>query len=148
VLDAEVPHISVRPRRANDRKNVEVKQFGPHEVKSAASVRAIPLVGVALKVFERFPEGFARYMDKTGTASQTINTYLEENALLPTPDHTIYGLRHTFEDRMKRANIDYEVRMGLFGHTVSRPNYGSGGGLAWQRDLLKGMALRFEEGLL
>ncbi|MHA6729114.1 DUF6538 domain-containing protein [Devosia sp. A369] len=144
VLDAEVPHISVRARRANDRKNLEVKEFGPHEVKSAASVRTIPLVGVALKVFERFPEGFPRYMDKTGTASQTINTYLEENALLPTQDHTLYGLRHAFEDRMKRANIDYEVRMGLFGHTVSRPSYGSGGGLPWQRDLLGAMALRFD----
>ena len=143
VLDSEVPHISVRPRRANDRKNLEVRQFGPHEVKSAASVRTIPLVGIALEVFKRFPEGFPRYMDKTGTASQTINSYLEENGLLPTQDHTLYGLRHTFEDRMKRANIDYEVRMGLFGHTVSRPSYGSGGGLAWQRDLLRGMALKF-----
>lgn len=144
VLNAEVPNISVRNRRANDRKNLEVKEFGPHEVKSAASVRTIPLVGVALKVFERFPEGFPRYMDKTGTASQTINSYLEENGLLPTQDHTLYGLRHTFEDRMKRANIDYEVRMGLFGHTVSRPSYGSGGGLPWQRDLLLAMALGFD----
>ena len=145
VLDAEVPHISVRPRRANDRKNLEVRQFGPHEVKSAASVRTIPLVGIALEVFKRFPEGFPRYMDKTSTASQTINSYLEENGLLPTQDHTLYGLRHTFEDRMKRANIDYEVRMGLFGHTVSRPSYGSGGGLPWQRDLLRGMALKFNQ---
>tara|TARA_R110002126_G_scaffold157588_2_gene305040 strand:- start:5242 stop:6636 length:1395 start_codon:yes stop_codon:yes gene_type:complete len=144
VLDADVPHISVRNRRANDKKNPEVKEFGPHEVKSPASVRTIPLVGVALKVFERFPEGFARYMDKAGTASQTINTYLEENGLLPTQDHTLYGLRHTFEDRMKRATIDYEVRMGLFGHTVSRPSYGSGGGLLWQRDLLQAMALKFD----
>jgi hypothetical protein len=46
---------------------------------------------------------------------------------------------------MKRANIDYEVRMGLFGHTVSRPSYGSGGGLPWQRDLLRGMALKFNQ---
>ena len=148
VLNAEVPHISVRPRRASDRRNPEVKQYGPHEVKSASSVRDIPLVGVALRVFERFPKGFSRYLDKTGTASQTINSYLEENGLLPTPDHTLYGLRHTFEDRMKRAEIDYEVRMGLFGHTVSRPTYGAGGGLAWQRDLLAAMALDFEEDLI
>tara|TARA_R110000868_G_scaffold23357_1_gene94325 strand:+ start:2322 stop:3704 length:1383 start_codon:yes stop_codon:yes gene_type:complete len=144
MLDADVPHISVRPRRAGDRKNKEVKQFGPHEVKSAASVRKIPLVGVALEVFKRFPSGFPRYMDKTGTACQTINSYLEENGLLPTQDHTLYGLRHTFEDRMKRAEVDYEVRMGLFGHTVSRPSYGSGGGMAWQRDLLSAMALEFD----
>lgn len=101
-------------------------------------------MGVALEVFKRFPGGFPRYMDKTGTACQTINSYLDENALLPSQEHTLYGLRHTFEDRMKRANIDYEVRMGLFGHTVSRPNYGSGGGLVWQRDLLAGMALKFD----
>jgi integrase len=144
ILGTEVPHISIRPRRANDRKSSDVKEFGPHEVKSSASVRTIPLVGVALEVFKRFPGGFPRYMDKTGTACQTINSYLDENALLPSQEHTLYGLRHTFEDRMKRANIDYEVRMGLFGHTVSRPNYGSGGGLAWQRDLLAGMALKFD----
>jgi hypothetical protein len=46
---------------------------------------------------------------------------------------------------MKRANIDYEVRMGLFGHTVSRPSAGGGGGLPWQRDLLHAMALGFDE---
>lgn len=148
ILDADVPHISVRPRRASDRKNLEVKEFGPHEVKSAASVRLIPLVGVAIKVFQRFPEGFPRYMDKTGTASQTINTYLEDNKPLPSPEHTLYGLRHTFEDRMKRANIDYEVRMGLFGHTVSRPTYGSGGRLAWQRDLLAAMSLEYDTDII
>ncbi|MCZ4345541.1 DUF6538 domain-containing protein [Devosia neptuniae] len=148
VLNTDVPYISVRPRRASDKKNLEVKQYGPHEVKSAASVRNIPLVGVALKVFERFPEGFSRYMDKTGTASQTINSYLEENGLLPTSEHTLYCLRHTFEDRMKRAEIDYEVRTGLFGHTVSRPIYGARGGLAWQRELLSAMALEFEEDVI
>ena len=148
ILEAEIPHISVRARRASDRKNEDVKKFGPREVKTPASVRIIPLVGVALEVFKRFPDGFPRYMDKAGNASGTINDFLEENELLPTAAHTLYGLRHSFEDRMKRAKIDYEVRMGLFGHTVPRPTYGSGGGLAWQRDLLQAMALKFDPELV
>lgn len=148
VLDHEVPHIAVRPRRAGDRKNSDVKQFGPHEVKSTASIRTVPLVGISLQVFKAFPAGFPRYMDKTGTASQTINSFLGENGLLPTQEHTLYGLRHSFEDRMKVAKIDYEVRMDIFGHTVSRPKYGSGGGLAWQRDLLFNMALPFDKGII
>lgn len=144
VLDHETPHIAIRPRRANDRKNADLAEHGPREVKSAASVRSIPLVGVSLAVFQKFPGGFSRYMDKAGTASQTINSYLDENGLLPTPAHTLYSVRHTFEDRMKTAKIDYEVRMGIFGHSVSRPSYGEGGGLDWQKSLLREMALPFD----
>lgn len=149
VLDADtVPHIRIRPRKRGDRKNPEVKKYGPQKVKSAASVRSIPLVGVALQVFKKFPEGFPRYRDKTGTASQTINTYLEENQLLPSPAHTLYGLRHSFEDRMKRANIDYEVRMGIFGHSVPRPTYGEDGGMTWRHSLLEDMKLDYDSSII
>lgn len=148
ILDHAVPHLSIKPRRVSDRKNADLKEFGPREVKSAASVRTIPLVGVSLAVFQKFPGGFPRYMDKAGTASQTINKYLEENGLLPTVAHTLYGIRHSFEDRMKKAKIDYEVRMGLFGHAVARPNYGEGGGLEWQKSLLNEMSLPYEPGAL
>ncbi len=144
ILDHDVPHIEIKPRRAIDRKNEDVREFGPRQLKSAASNRQLPLVGISLAVFKKFPGGFPRYMDKAGTVCQTINMYLAENALLPTEAHTLYCVRHAFEDRMTRADIDFEVRTRMLGHTIARPKYGEAGGLAWQRDLLIRMALPFD----
>jgi hypothetical protein len=55
VLEADVPHISVHGAQTIE----EMKQFGPHEVMGAASVSSIPLVGVALEVFNTFQKVFS-----------------------------------------------------------------------------------------
>ena len=49
---------------------------------------------------------------------------------------------------MKEANLDTELRMMLMGHTIDRPNYGKGGGLAWRRDELNKMALPFDPSIV
>jgi len=51
-LNAEVPHIPIRPTK--DR-----------ELKSSASVRDIPLVGVALEAMWQAPNGFPHYRDRS-----------------------------------------------------------------------------------
>lgn len=58
-LDAPVPYVSIRPREGR-------------ELKTLTSIRDIPLVGIALDAARRHPEGFERYLNKTGTLSQTI----------------------------------------------------------------------------
>ena len=50
-LDAEVPYIRIRPT-------------AKRELKSMASARDIPLVGVSLEAMKRAPNGFPRYRDK------------------------------------------------------------------------------------
>ena len=137
--DAEVPYIRFVERSDPD---------SPRELKTRASVRELPLVGAALAAFKKFPDGFPRYREKEEAACATINKYLRENELSPTPKHTLYSIRHTFEDRMKEAGIDGEMREIFFGHRRSRQEYGSGGALEWRRSLLLKMALPFDASII
>jgi integrase len=139
LVAAKVPHI-----RIVEHEDPEA----PRELKTKASIRELPLVGVALAVFKKFPKGFPRYFGKEESACAAINKYLRENKLVPSPKHTLYSIRHTFEDRMKEAGIDGEMREIFFGHRRTRQEYGSGGALEWRKGLLKRMALPYEPGII
>jgi integrase len=128
-LHDKVPHILVEPSFDPDE---------PHEVKTVSSVRRIPLVGVALEAMKLHPDGFPRYRENGNTLSQTVNSFLKENKLQPTGKETLYGFRHTFEDRLKEGRVDDELRKILMGHTIDREMYGSGGSLKlYQEEMLK-----------
>jgi integrase len=137
-LGDAVPHIIIQPRHdPND----------PREVKTDTSERTIPLVGIALEVFKKFPNGFRRYRDNEEAASAAINKYLRENELMPSGKHTLYGFRHSLEDRMKLAGLGDDVRRMLLGHKVNREAYGTDP-LEWkQKELLK-IALPFDPAIV
>lgn len=139
VLKAPVPYISIEPR---------IDPEDPREIKTGSSVRQVPLVGVALEVAKRFPGGFPRYWNKERTLSNTLNKTLDENGLLETKKHTAYGIRHSFEDRLKEAHVDEELRRAMFGHTIDRPKYGSGGSLKLKQAALKRIVLPFDSSVL
>jgi integrase len=139
LLDAEIPHISVEPRADPD---------DPREIKTDSSVRLIPLVGVALAVFKAHPDGFPAYRNREATLSATLNKHLRTSKLLPTPQHVVYSIRHSFEDRMKDGDFDTELRMMLMGHAIDRPSYGSGGGLRWRQEALTRIALPFDPSIV
>lgn len=134
-LDHEVPHIQIEPRYDPE---------DPREIKTASSIRSVPLVGVALAALKAHPDGFSRYKDKETTLSNTLNKYFRTNGLFPTAKHTVYSLRHAFEDRMKHGNLDEELRRIIMGHTIDRPKYGSGGSLKWRQQQLEKIKLPFD----
>jgi len=125
-LDVAVPHISIEPVGRT--------------LKSPYARRVIPLLGVSLEAFKQFPDGFDRYREKA-SLSATVNKYLRENKLVETDGHTLYSLRHSFEDRMLAAGIDDRIRRDLFGHRLTRERYGQGASLEQLRDLMKPLAL-------
>lgn len=139
ILDHDVPHLSIRPRR---------ERHNPREIKTTVSIRQIPLVGVSLAAAKAHPHGFPRYREKSNGLSGTLMKYFRENGLFPTQEHAIYSFRHSFEDRMKEAHIDEELRRILMGHALDRPRYGAGGSLAWRRDNLLKFALPFDEAIV
>jgi integrase len=107
-LDHNVPHIMVQ------RETGEYKR----EIKNKSSKRAIPLVGRALEAFLRNPEGFARFRGK-GSFSAEANEGLRELGLLP-DDVTIGGMRHSFETRLRDADVRDDHIAELMGHSVKK----------------------------
>ncbi|MEQ3629595.1 MAG: hypothetical protein ABNH49_13135 [Hyphomonas sp.] len=99
-------------------------------------MRRIPLVGVSLEAAKRAPGGFPKYHDKSNSFSAAANAAFRRRGLFPTEKHVIYSFRHSFEDRMKEAHIDFELRTLLMGHSNERPDYGTGGSLEYRRDEL------------
>ncbi|WP_378943090.1 DUF6538 domain-containing protein [Paracoccus sp. R86501] len=115
-LDGNVPHILIQ-------KNTN------RLLKNAHSKRMIPLTGVSLDAFKQARDGFPRYSRNAASLSATVNKFLRGNKLLQSEDHSMYSLRHAFEDRMLTAGIDERVRRDMLGHALGRERYGSGGDL-------------------
>jgi integrase len=134
-LTSNVPHIVIEP--VDDRA-----------IKTRTSRRIIPLVGVSLAVFRARPEGFARYHDKEDSLSATLMKHMRRQDLLPSHEHSVYSIRHSFEDRMLEGGLDSELRRRLMGHKVERPDYGIGGDLAFRAEQLDKIALPFPDDLI
>jgi integrase len=111
-LDAPVPYIHVTA--------------GDRELKTPWSDRTMPLVGVALMAMQEHPEGFERYRDKGASFSAMANKFLKGHGLLPTDNHSVYSLRHSFEDRLTAVEPPEKIMAVLMGHKYNRPRYGEG----------------------
>ncbi len=117
VMDVDVPHISIV-----DRPDKPLKT--PH------SQRKIPLVGFALDAFKACPDGFPHYHDRPDSLSGVVNKYLRAHHLLPSDKHSVYSLRHSFQDRILSVNAPDRIQAELMGHKFHRPMYGDGATLA------------------
>ena len=126
-LDTDIPYIDIRPE---DDRTLKTRQ----------SKRQIPLVGTALLAFQHLPEGFKHYYRKSDALSAVTNKYLRNNGLLPTPEHTVYSLRHSFEDRLTLVEPPEKVQAALMGHKYSRERYGDGPTLEQKRKWLDKIA--------
>ena len=125
-LQHNVPHISIE---ADGRK-----------LKTRHARRVIPLTGISLEALRSFPEGFPTY--RTDEAlSKTVSEYLTAQGLRETAAHSLYSLRHSFEDRMLAAGIDERIRRDLMGHRLTRERYGEGANLGHLHTLLQAIAL-------
>lgn len=134
-LDDAVPHLEVT--FSDDRR-----------LKTENSIRKIPLVGVSLEAMKRAKNGFTRYRDKESNFSAAAMKFLRENELLPTVNHRVYSLRHSYEKRMLEGGMDDEFRRRTLGHDTNRPEYGDGGALKWRAEQMTRIALPFDMTLL
>jgi integrase len=125
-LDAEVPHVAIigEGRR----------------LKTFVSERTMPLVGCALAAMRLQPKGFPSYRDRSDVLSREVNAYLADNGLRPTPEHTLYGLRHSFEDRLTALDPPDKIIGRLMGHKQYRVRYGDGPSLSHLQGWLERIA--------
>ncbi len=127
VLEADIPFIDIR--RTKER-----------ELKVPSAQRRLPLAGVSLEAMRQVRGGFPRYKDRD-TVSDTVNKYLREHGLMESSSHCLYSLRHSFEARLKLADVGDEVRCLLMGHKIDRPKYGYSDDLTWARRAIDKIAL-------
>lgn len=124
-----VPHIAIEP-------------YDGHQLKNRTAKRTIPVTGVSLEALRQFPDGFPRYASSSASLSGIVNKYFRDNNLKETPDHTFYGLRHSFEDRMlMEPTMDERIRRDLMGHSLGRQRYGKGATLDHAQSLLEAKAI-------
>lgn len=127
-LAGDVPYVSVEPEG--------------RRMKTSQSRRTIPLVGAALAAMKRNPTGFPRYRDKNAGLSALVNRIMTDKKLRPTERHSLYSLRHTFEDRLTAVEAPEKVIAALMGHKYSRPKYGAGPSLKQKREWLERIAFK------
>jgi len=130
-IDAEVPHLEVAERA--DRRQ-----------KTEHSIRRVPLVGISLWAMKQRQQGFPRYQDKSDVASATINKVMKTAKLRPTERHTVYSLRHTFQDRIENANCSDRMQADLMGHEFGRPTYGDGAEMKRRQTFLEGIMFEWK----
>ncbi|WP_439542586.1 tyrosine-type recombinase/integrase [Hyphomicrobium sp.] len=111
-LDAPVPYVSILPEG--------------RRLKTKHSERDMPLVGCSLAAMRAQPNGFPSYLGQEDQASEEINDYLAAAKLRPTPKHSLYSLRHSFEDRLTTLDPPDKIIGRFMGHKQSRERYGDG----------------------
>ncbi|GGL82290.1 DUF6538 domain-containing protein [Pseudooceanicola nanhaiensis] len=114
-LDHEIPHLAIEVEMPSPGDKAGHRR----DVKTGSSIRKVPLVGAALEAVQRHPDGFPRYRGNANF-SNAVMKFFKDNELLPSPDHKISSLRHSYESRMRRLNIDNEERGQLMGHSLKR----------------------------
>lgn len=111
MLNAAIPHVIIRH-----------KDDG--HLKTDTSERTIPLVGASLWAFQQMPQGFTHYYQKSDSATTLVNKILRTRNMQPTAEHSLYSLRHTFQDMLRMAGADERIQCELMGHAYKRPAYG------------------------
>jgi len=90
------------------------------------------------------PNGFTHYYRKPDQLSATLNKYLKEHDLLPTKEHCVYSLRHSFEDRLTAVEPPDKVQAALMGHKYHRERYGKGPTLEQKKKWLDKMCFEIQ----
>lgn len=126
-LDSDIPYIEIRP---NDARSLKTRY----------SARTIPLCGSALEAMKVLPAGFSHYRGAGDLASNVVNKFLRDNDLKPTEKHTLYSLRHTFQDRLTAVEAPDRIQADLMGHKFNRPTYGKGADLAQKQSWVQKVA--------
>ena len=129
VLNAPIPYIDIKARKG---KILKTKYRG----------RKIPLVGYALEAFKALPNGFTEYSERPDSLSTALGKYLSENNLFPTSKHSVYSLRHSFQDRLLEVNAPDRVQADLMGHKFNREAYGKGSTLEKKLEWLQKTQLK------
>lgn len=69
---------------------------------------------------------------------------MREHDVFPSQEHSLYSLRHSFQDRLILAEAPERIQADLMGHAISRPRYGDGAGLAQKAEWMEKISIEGE----
>ena len=124
-----MPHIIIASRKGR-------------KLKTKHSKRVIPLVGYALQAFQARPEGFPKYRMDPDHLTNKVNKFLREHDLFPSEKHSVYSLRHSFQDRLSEVDAPDRIQAELMGHRFSREKYGHGPSLEKKKEWMEKICLK------
>ena len=121
ILHEKIPYITLRP-------------YPWRQLKTKSSERKIPLVSYALWAAKKIVKqgnkfAFPKYCNetfcKTNSASASLNKWLHNRT---SKDFVIHSFRHSFRDRLRKANVSSEMIDQICGWTTNSvgEKYGSG----------------------
>lgn len=115
-----IPHIEIAAAGQGARAAAEAG------LKTRHTGRRIPLLGSALAAARAYPDGLPTYRNRHNQATSAIGKFFREHGLMPTPEHSLYSLRHTFKDALRAARAPEDLTDYLMGHRSRKPAYGDG----------------------
>lgn len=116
VLDAEIPHIIVRP---NSHRKRGAKTKHRH--------RELPLIGRALEYMKKFPNGFAKYRRSNG--SESMGAALNKHIKKVAPGKTFYCYRHRIGELLMNSGYDENMLYTQPSETMKNSLMGHEGGI-------------------
>jgi hypothetical protein len=129
ILNDGIPRLAIIPKK---KKGLKTKYRR----------REIPLVGFALETYRKFPNGLTDYADAPDRLSSVLSKHFRDKGLYPSDQHSLYSLRHSFQDRLLAANTPDRVQADLMGHKFNRQAYGLGSSLAQRLEYLQKIQLQ------
>ncbi|MEM9785537.1 MAG: tyrosine-type recombinase/integrase [Pseudomonadota bacterium] len=122
VMTHATPHVLVRPNSVRS-------------LKTASSIRSVPLTGEALKAKKEAMEGltgndplFLRYARPRGADAASAALMKAVRAETEDKRLTVHGLRHRVSDKLREVGAPEGVRHGFLGHSseaIAESTYGS-----------------------
>lgn len=124
ILDAEIPHIKIRP-------NVYRKYL-----KEQVRERDLPLIGVALEAAKQFPKGFPRYQDQKGARRM----YSATNRFIKSvvKNNSFAGYRHRIAELLRNGDYKDQFQNAVLGHKTAGMT-GWYGGKVWLQNMKKAL---------
>lgn len=141
---SEICNLKPEAIRARDAiPHIAIEETDERILKSGNATRIIPLVGVSLWAARQVPEGFPLLRNNEDSFSAAMGKGLTRLKLRPTPQHSPYSIRHTFQDRLLASGAGDRIQTDLMGHEFERVKYGEGPTLKQKQQLLEKIKFRW-----
>ena len=138
----DIPEIINRLMLLEKQKALPEKDVAALLGKEDKSVHLLSEIREAFFIFGE--PNLSQKSDDSLSTSTALHKELSARDLLPTEEHVVYSLRHSFKDRLTKVEPPEKVQATIMGHKYSRGCYGDGPSLNQKKKWLDKIALKIQ----